>query len=492
MSQPQSHEVNIGVVLGETYEITRRLGAGAMGVVWEARHLRLPGKRVAIKILKNTYENPSVLARFQQEAEVTSRLGHPNIVEVIDFHTLADGIPYIVLEFLEGESLACRLKRGPLPLQGAVEIARQIGSGLHAAHRAQVVHRDLKPDNIFLCPTDSGGALSYRVKVLDFGISKLHNSELVQTADSMLLGTPKYMSPEQAMGKNQAVDKRTDVWALGVIVFEMLTGHPPFEADNITGLLLKIIKEPTPSLKAGEGIPPQVAKAVNGALAKEPEARTPDVASFISALTQQSFHDLDPAGSTGLAAAADRDTAKRRRAIAMAAVVAMIAIGGLAAVQLKCPPSPKLALAAADAGRADVAGPPNIRTGAEGSRSDAAVPGPAGLAAADSGTAASVDAAVSVVPPKIRPRVSEELPSDVVADLEEGEQALREGRPKDALRVARRVLLKKSAPRVFSLLARSYCALKDLGNAKATLYSLSGIERERVIRYCLDRDIDLR
>ena len=138
---------------------------------------------------------------------------------------LPSGTPYLVLEYLEGEDLAQRLARGTLPLPAALAIARQIGSALHAAHQADVVHRDLKPDNIFLVPTEIGGELVDQVKVLDFGISKIRGSQTVQTQDSVLLGTPQYMAPEQALGKNSEIDARTDVFALGAIVYEMLAGR---------------------------------------------------------------------------------------------------------------------------------------------------------------------------------------------------------------------------------------------------------------------------
>src|SRR5689334_13838461 len=204
-----------GTVIAATYELTEVIGRGGMGAVWAARHLRLPGKQVAIKVLLGTGVGEQALARFRREAEIASRIGHPNIVEVLDFNTLADGTPYQILEFLDGESLASRLRAGPMPVVTVLELAKQMGSALRAAHRAGVVHRDLKPDNIFLCPSDSGGVVHDRVKILDFGISKIRGSQTMQTQDSVLIGTPQYMSPEQATGKNTTIDNRTDIFALG-------------------------------------------------------------------------------------------------------------------------------------------------------------------------------------------------------------------------------------------------------------------------------------
>src|SRR5262249_22617980 len=176
---------------------------------------RLP-KRFAVKVLLGQLQDSEGYARFKREAEIASRIGHPNIVEVLDFNTLASGTPYLVMEFLEGESLAKRIKtRGALPLEEILGLARQMGSALNAAHKNDVVHRDLKPDNIFLCPSDSGGVVGDRVKILDFGISKIRNTQTVLTQESTLMGTPQYMSPEQASGKNSLVDQRTDVFALG-------------------------------------------------------------------------------------------------------------------------------------------------------------------------------------------------------------------------------------------------------------------------------------
>jgi len=192
----EASEIHAGTVLGETYEITELLGQGGMGAVWTAKHLRLPGKRVAIKVLHGVAAGDrESYARFRREAEIASRIGHPNIVTVHDFNVLASGTPYLVLEYLEGEDLAHRLARGKIPLPAVLGIARQIGSALHAAHKADVVHRDLKPGNVFLVATEIGGELVDQVKVLDFGISKIRGSQTVQTQDSVLLGTPQYMAP---------------------------------------------------------------------------------------------------------------------------------------------------------------------------------------------------------------------------------------------------------------------------------------------------------
>ena len=232
--------LDVGAVVGETYRIEGLIGRGGMGAVWAAEHLRLPGKHVAVKVLLDAAAGgDEMLQRFRREAEIASRLGHPNIVEVLDFNTLPTGQPYIVLEYLQGETLAGRLASGRLQLDEALAITRQIGSALQAAHRAGVVHRDLKPDNVFLCTPEED--LPTRVKVLDFGISKIRGSQSLRTQDAILMGTPQYMSPEQATGKNTTVDARTDVFALGAIVYEMLGGQPAFAGGSLAEVVYRVV-----------------------------------------------------------------------------------------------------------------------------------------------------------------------------------------------------------------------------------------------------------
>ncbi|MEW6433516.1 MAG: serine/threonine-protein kinase [Myxococcota bacterium] len=272
-----------GVVIADTYEVERQLGQGGMGEVWLAKHRRLAGKQVAIKVLRTPGELPAEsLSRFRREAEIAARLEHPNIVQVLDFNTLASGEPYLVMEFLKGTSLAKRMAGGPLPLEQVMEVVRQVGAALQAAHAAGVVHRDLKPENIFLVPT----ALGDQVKVLDFGISKLADAQTFQTTDSVLIGTPLYMSPEQATGNNRDVSPQSDVFSLGSITYEMLAGRPPFLADNVAKVVFRIAYEKhRPLREARPDLPPAVAQAVERALTKDKAARTPDMATYVEELT---------------------------------------------------------------------------------------------------------------------------------------------------------------------------------------------------------------
>lgn len=274
-----------GVVIADTYEIERQLGRGGMGEVWLARHRRLAGKLVAIKVLHVDSALPQeALARFRREAEIAARLEHPNLVQVLDFNTLPTGEPYLVMEYLKGQSLAARAHGKQFTLEQVSAVMLQVGAGLQAAHKAGVVHRDLKPENIFLVPT----ALGDQVKVLDFGISKLSDSNTVQTTDSVLIGTPLYMSPEQAMGQNSDVTAQSDLFSLGSISFELFTGQAPFQASSIATVVFRIAYEKPPSLAAlRPDLPPAVIHAIEHALEKEREKRTRDIESFVLELTGQ-------------------------------------------------------------------------------------------------------------------------------------------------------------------------------------------------------------
>jgi eukaryotic-like serine/threonine-protein kinase len=262
----------IGLVIKDTYRIERLIGEGGMGAVYEASHLRLE-RRFAVKLLFPAFaEHPDVLARFQREARVTSGLGHPNILEVIDFDTTADGEPFIVMELLEGESLAARLHRvRQLELSQAVSIVRETTSALEAAHDKMIVHRDLKPHNIFLCRRRRRDDF---VKVVDFGVSKMLGAATAITRAHALIGTPNYMSPEQAEQRSEEVDLRTDVYAMGVIIFEMLTGEAPFSAGSIPQLLFKIAYRPAPPLRTlRPDLPEALEQVLLQAMAKDPAAR---------------------------------------------------------------------------------------------------------------------------------------------------------------------------------------------------------------------------
>ena len=273
----------IGQSLQGTYRIERQLGKGGMGAVYEASHCRLP-RRFAVKMLAGELtDDAEALARFRREAEVTSALGHPHIVEVVDFNLTDDDEPYIVMELLRGQDLAALINGcGPLELLRAAAIFKQASLALSSAHARGIIHRDLKPPNIFLC---SGEARDDFVKVVDFGISKVLSSQSKLTRTHQLMGTPLYMAPEQVDEKSAAVDLRVDVYAMGVILFEMLTGHPPFTGETLTGLLLKILQEPPPVLGTlRSDLPAPLNGVIQQALAKSPGDRFESMDVFWQAL----------------------------------------------------------------------------------------------------------------------------------------------------------------------------------------------------------------
>jgi serine/threonine-protein kinase len=230
------------------YEVRSVLGEGGMGAVYLAEHPFM-GRKAAIKVLRpELAQDPALVERFMNEARAANAIHHPNIIDIIDVGLLPSGIPYMMMEFLEGESLARRIERGRLPVAEAVDVATQTAWALQAAHAKEIVHRDLKPDNLFLVP-DDGRPFGARVKVLDFGIAKLRG-ELsgggAKTQTGSVMGTPPYMSPEQCRGLTEEIDHRTDIYALGIILYEMLVGAPPFMSAGWGDVVLMHVTKPVP------------------------------------------------------------------------------------------------------------------------------------------------------------------------------------------------------------------------------------------------------
>ncbi len=238
---PQAEEI-----LADRWALVEKIDEGAMGEIFSARHAVL-GHSVAVKVLMPTVSRDKAsVERFLREARIAAKLQHHNVVRVEDFGLAADGRPFLVMELLRGESLARRLARAPRPTDAeAVEIVRQIAAAIDAAHLAGIVHRDLKPENVFLA-NERGGAV---VKVLDFGVAKFTDTLANgghATASNTLIGTPRYMSPEQARSLRE-LDGRTDVWSLGMIAYEMITGSHPFEGEAIAELLVAILTHRIPA-----------------------------------------------------------------------------------------------------------------------------------------------------------------------------------------------------------------------------------------------------
>jgi eukaryotic-like serine/threonine-protein kinase len=276
-------DLEIGSVVAERYRLEGFLGEGGMGAVWSARHV-VTGKVVALKVLKGGTEEHR--RRFVQEARVAAAIRHANVVDVHDVLALADGRPVLVMDLLEGEPLSEALeRRGPYSLEELGPIMLQVLAGIGAAHAVGVVHRDLKPENVFLCGSD--------VKVLDFGIAKLtaltsaiqHTAALTQTGS--VLGTPMYMAPEQVFGE-KSIDHRADIWSLGVVMYECLTGECPIRGENV-GQIFKSISQRSfpPILRVLPNLEPTVADLVDRMLSTRVEDR-PESARQVAAIL--AFH----------------------------------------------------------------------------------------------------------------------------------------------------------------------------------------------------------
>jgi serine/threonine protein kinase len=272
-------------VIDGKYRIVRMIGEGGMGAVYEGLHT-LIHRRVAIKVLHaGVVERAEAAMRFEREAQAAGRIGSPHIVEVLDLGSLPSGARYMVMEFLEGESLGNRLEKSVLSPIDLYPIAAQLLDGLVAAHGAGIVHRDLKPDNVYLQQRPSGDF----VKLLDFGISKFgvlnDDSGLSMTRTGAVMGTPFYMAPEQARGSKQ-VDHRADLYAVGVILYECLTGQVPFRASSFNELMFKIaLEDPRPIRALAPHVDESLAAIVTKAMSREPAQRYGTAVELRQALT---------------------------------------------------------------------------------------------------------------------------------------------------------------------------------------------------------------
>jgi serine/threonine protein kinase len=273
------------VIAGGKYRVNRLLGEGGMGWVVVATHLQLE-QRVALKFMRSS-KNPEAVGRFLREARAAARIQSEHVARVSDVGTLENGSPYLVMEYLEGEDLSELLDaKGALPDYLAIDYAMQACEGLAEAHAAGIIHRDLKPANLFLARRTDG---SVRVKLLDFGISKLtpapgSQPEINMTSTQALMGSPLYMAPEQ-MRSSRSVDRRADIWSMGTIIYEMLTGHSPFEGATLPEVCAKILADPPASILAFQPeLSPELDAVVLRCLEKDAGRRYPDVAALARAL----------------------------------------------------------------------------------------------------------------------------------------------------------------------------------------------------------------
>jgi eukaryotic-like serine/threonine-protein kinase len=350
----------IGVIVGERYRIVSRIGVGGMGAVYRAEHTMMR-RDLAIKVLLPELGGKEEFARrFEREAESASRLTHPNIITVTDFGRTPEGSLFLVMEFLAGESLSAAIAAGPMPLARALAIHRQILRGLEHAHAAGIVHRDLKPENIMLVERDGQRDV---VKILDFGIAKVTQPQSggeALTQAGVIFGTPEYLSPEQALG--EAVDARADIYAAGVILFEMLAGRRPFESEDKVKIISMHLAHAPPRVRDVNptvDVPLPLEQAVMQAMEKSREHRFATATAFLQALDDAEApieaSGGIPIGPTMASGAGGFGGLQRRlgggRVGRMAAALAGVAllvggivvvkrVGGRAAALVAAPPKP--------------------------------------------------------------------------------------------------------------------------------------------------------
>ncbi len=339
-----------GTELGQ-YRIVKLLGAGGMGQVFLAEHKRL-GRRVALKLLLPEFAgNPEVVGRFFHEAKAVNQINHEHIVEIVDFVEEPGGYNYFIMELLDGRDLAkAREESGPFPLGDVLHIVGQVCSALAASHAKGIVHRDLKPENVFLIRR---GEDAHFVKLLDFGIAKLSGGELTdkpQTRAGMILGTPEYMSPEQAGGR--PVDYRSDIYSLGVVMYWLLSDQLPYRGNTFGELMVKQLTTPPETLPdrtpAGEPIPPVLGELVRRCLEREPQRRVQSAGEIAEALEK-----LTEGGGSGRAASLPAPARPRRWLVpSLAAGMVVGLLAALGVWRLTATSAPESASAAGGSGEA--------------------------------------------------------------------------------------------------------------------------------------------
>ncbi|HEX8141564.1 MAG TPA: protein kinase [Pyrinomonadaceae bacterium] len=302
----------VGQTLADKYRVEEFLSHGGMGTVYRGTHI-LMDKTVAIKVLHPALAaDDKIVARFSREARAASRISHPHALNVTDFGESQNGVVFLIMEYLHGKTLKEVIHaEGPMPLPRTVEIIRQVCGALDAAHSEGVIHRDLKSDNIMLIDVGGGDW----AKVLDFGIAKIQESvggtDPALTSPNLIIGTPQYMSPEQCSQASE-LDARSDIYSLGVILYELLVGHVPFTGESPTAIMMKHLQEPPPSvLDERKDIPAGVGRVVSRAMAKRPEDRYESAGELSEALSVAAEAEVEPSAAAATVANADDRSTNR-------------------------------------------------------------------------------------------------------------------------------------------------------------------------------------
>ncbi len=522
-------ELKAGMTLNDTYRLVALLGRGGMGEVWTAEHLRLP-KKVAIKVLlPSVSASGEVVARFQREAEIGSRLAHPHIVHVTDFNTLPDGRKYIAMEFLEGSALHDRMIQGPMPFAEVAEILEQTGRGLKVAHEAGVVHRDLKPDNIFLSAEPSSDP-PYRVKILDFGISKIQTADRALTRDMAVMGTPGYMAPEQAMGHTKQLGPEADQFALATIAYEMLSGEVAFDGETLAEIVLQVVQAtPPPIQTVVQGVPDHAAAAIARGMAKDPKDRFESVEAFVEAFVGRGDAvaaipatqlAAQPAAATPTPATPTPATAEpvptvaphepqatsggSGKLVAAALVGALLVGGGVAAVFLvggddssvepvaegpvETPETPETAATMETEPAGTMEAEPAETMEAEPAETMEAEPAET-MEAEPAPVMTETAMTETAMTGGMRPSLMGLSPE--AAELLEQAQAALATNPRQALSLAQRSFRADRSPLAREMMGRAHCAMHDLGAANAMARALPRAGYRRLARYCQNNGVTL-
>jgi serine/threonine-protein kinase len=336
VAQNPTDDPLLGRCLGGKFAIESFLCAGAMGAIYRARHLSLD-KTICVKVLHPVLAtNPRFAQRFHREAKAASRLDHPNSVRIIDFGEEPDGLLYIAMEYLQGSELLDVIERSfPLAPERVVSIVSQVLAALAVAHENGILHRDLKPENIMIVPTYSDdGSVSELVKVCDFGIAKISAPDLPTdglTTGGMIVGTPEYMSPEQVRG--EAIDARSDLYSVGVLLYYMLAGRRPFESESAVGVVLKHMNElPKAPSKLVPDVDPALEAVCMRALAKDPNERFDSAREMRAALQATTFEvvlPLQQRAASGIQRKFPEPKPERRPPWGRAALVTFFVLVGL-------------------------------------------------------------------------------------------------------------------------------------------------------------------